>query len=89
MITIDPPLFTVFDTHRGKPADDEWIALNEEWAKGLIYCDMEGWYVSEYGEIALLDECGRCSWPDDGYELLWNLDALKELVAKLEAGDAE
>ena len=84
MITIDTPLFTVVDTRTGKPADDEWVAINEDWARGLIYCDMEGWYVSEHGEIALLDECESCRYPDEHYELRWNLDALKELVAKLE-----
>lgn len=90
MITINLPLFHVWSTKEDCPAcDTPWIALNEEWARGLIYCDMEGWYVSKYGEIALLDECGSCRWPEDGYELRWNLDALKELVEKLEAGDAE
>lgn len=51
--------FTVIDKITGKEADVERIALTEEWAKGLIYCDMEGFAVTEYGDLILLDECGR------------------------------
>lgn len=34
--------FTVIDTKTGKEADEYNIALHEDWAKHLCYCDMEG-----------------------------------------------
>ena len=34
--------FTVIDLQTGKEADERETALHEEWAKGLMYCDMEG-----------------------------------------------
>jgi len=39
-------------------ADMELIAIKEPWAKGLIYCDMEGFAIEEDGTLLLLDECG-------------------------------
>jgi len=33
------------------------IALREPWAKGLIYCDMDGFAVQSDGSLLLLDEC--------------------------------
>lgn len=51
--------FTVIDKTTGKEADMEQIALKEEWAKSLIYCDMEGFALTEYGDLILMDECGN------------------------------
>lgn len=51
--------FTVIDKTTGKEADDYKIALTEDWAKGLCYCDMEGFAVTECGDLILLDECGN------------------------------
>jgi len=34
--------FTVIDVKTGEYPDLETIALYEDWAKGLVYCDMEG-----------------------------------------------
>lgn len=33
--------FRVIDNKTGKEADTWNIALHEEWAEGLVYCDME------------------------------------------------
>ena len=54
--------FTVIDLQTGKEADEREIALHEEWAKGLMYCDMEGFARLHDGSLILTDECGnyRC-----------------------------
>ena len=48
------------------PADLRHIALEEPWAEGLIYCDMEGFAVEEDGTLLLLDECGHHRYPPEG-----------------------
>ena len=52
--------FDVIDTKTGEYPDLEKIALTEEWAQGLVYCDMDGFAVREDGSLILLDECGNC-----------------------------
>ena len=55
--------FEVFNAD-GSPIDDiEKIAASEEWAKGLIYCDLEGFALTEDGLLVLLDECGNVAYP--------------------------
>lgn len=51
--------FHVIDKRTGKEADPYEIALKEDWAKDLCYCDMEGFAIEEDGTLLLLDECGR------------------------------
>lgn len=64
--------FTVIDNKTGKEADCEKIALTEEWAKGLIYCDMEGFALLEDGTLVLLDECGRFEYcPADRFTVVF------------------
>jgi hypothetical protein len=53
--------FRVIDTKTGWEADIEEIALREDWAKRLVYCDMEGFAIEEDGTLVLLDECGNCA----------------------------
>ena len=52
-------IFTVVDTETGKQPDTEKIALEEDWARDLIYCDIEGFAIEEDGTLLLLDETGR------------------------------
>ena len=52
--------FDVIDIKTGEYPDLEKIALTEEWAQGLVYCDMDGFAVREDGSLILLDECGNC-----------------------------
>lgn len=60
--------FSVIDNQIGKPADTEQIALTENWASHLIYCDMEGFAITEDGALVLLDECGNYAWcPPDRF----------------------
>jgi hypothetical protein len=40
--------------------------MKESWAKGLIYCDMEGFAVLSAGSLILLDECGSHVYPPEG-----------------------
>jgi len=56
--------FKVIDNHTGKEADIEQIALTEEWAKNLIYCDMDGFYIGQDGTLILADECGNFVYCD-------------------------
>ena len=62
--------FDVVDTTTGKYPDWERIAREEAWAKGLVYCDMDGIAIREDGSLILLDECGNCvSCPSDRFEI--------------------
>ena len=56
--------FKVIDCKTGKEADTEKIALKEDWAKHLIYCDIEGWFIGEDGCLILADECGNFAYAD-------------------------
>ena len=73
--TLTPPNdmdlgFDVIDTKTGEYPDLEKIALTEEWAQGLVYCDMDGFAVLEDGSLILLDECGNCvSCPPGRFEI--------------------
>ena len=74
--TLTPPKealtlgFDVVDKKTGKYPDWERIAREEDWAKGLVYCDMDGVAIQEDGSLILLDECGNCvSCPPDRFEI--------------------
>lgn len=56
--------FRVIDKKTDKEADTWNIALHEEWAQGLIYCDMEGFVITENGDLMLADECGHVVYCD-------------------------
>ena len=51
--------FTVIDVHTGEYPDTEKIALTEGWAKHLIYCDIDGFYLGENGSLILVDDCNN------------------------------
>lgn len=82
--------FTVIDTTTGTYPDLEKIALTEDWAKHLIYCDMEGFAISEEGELLLLDECGGVVYcPEDRFEVVFDSDVapkseVEELLGRYE-----
>ena len=60
-------IFHVIDKRTGKePIFDYNHIFKEKWFKesGLIYCDIDGWYISEDGQLALIDDCGKCVWVD-------------------------
>lgn len=58
--------FTVIDNKTGEYPDLWNIALKEDWAKGLVYCDVEGFYISEDGELVLVDDCDNMAYCPDG-----------------------
>lgn len=64
--------FIVIDTKTGKEADQYNIALHEDWAKHLCYCDMDGWAIQDDGSLLLLDECGRYAYADrERFKVKW------------------
>ena len=65
--------FIVIDTKTGEEADTYDIALHEEWAQHLCYCDMEGWAIEDDGTLLLVDECGRFEYADrERFKVVWN-----------------
>ena len=58
--------FSVVDNRTGEYPDLWEIASNEEWAKHLMYCDMEGFAIGEDGSLLLLDECGGVAYCPEG-----------------------
>lgn len=64
--------FTVIDTKTGKEADEYNIALYEDWAKHLCYCNMDGWAIMDGGSLLLVDECGRYACADrERFKVKW------------------
>lgn len=63
--------FSVIDTATGEYPDLWKIALEEEWANGLCFCDMEGFAMEEDGTLILMDECGKHEYcPPDRFEIV-------------------
>lgn len=64
--------FIVIDTKTGEEADPYEIALHEDWAKHLCYCDMDGWAIEDDGTLLLVDECGRFAYEDrERFKVKW------------------
>lgn len=70
--------FVVIDPSTGEYPDLEKIALSEEWAQGLVYCDMDGFVVAEDGTLILLDECGNFAYCPPGRFVIRYLDEEEE-----------
>lgn len=71
--SVEPKTFTVIDTKTGREADTYNIALKEEWAKGLCYCDIDMFVIGEDGTLMLIDDCGNCAYyPQGRFEVKWN-----------------
>jgi hypothetical protein len=62
------PKFKVIDNNTGKEPDLEDIVLNEEWAymSNLVHCDMEGFAITNNGDLIMLDECGNYEFCPQG-----------------------
>ena len=56
----------------GEPIFDHNHLFKEKWFKqsGLIWCDIEGWVVSEDGVLMLADECGNVAYAPDKYKIV-------------------
>ena len=72
--------FSVIDTNTGKEADTYEIALHENWASNLCYCDIEGWAIEEDGTLALLDECGEFAYPPNPNRFKIILDTSERII---------
>ena len=55
--------FTVTDNQTGEYPDCERIALTEEWAKHLVYCDIDCFAITEEGGLILIDDCNNIAYP--------------------------
>ena len=67
--------FVVIDKKTKKEADCYKIALKEDWAKGLCYCDMEGFAITQDGTLILLDDCGGIAYcPENRFKVLAESD---------------
>ena len=65
--------FTVIDKQTGQEPDTRKICLNEDWAKSLIYCDVDGFFINESGNLFLADDCGNIvACPQDRFTIIWN-----------------
>lgn len=74
--------FAVIDKQTKKEADEYEISLKEDWAKCLCYCDMDGFAITQDGNLILLDECGKYTYcPCDRFEIKAEA-RLKELQDK-------
>ena len=68
-----PLKFRVIDKQTGKEPDLQEIALKEEWAKRLMYCDMEGFALQYDGALILCDECGAFAYcPEGRFEVIFD-----------------
>jgi hypothetical protein len=64
--------FTVIDNTTGRYPDCEKIALTEDWAKHLIYCDIDTFAINEDGNLILIDDCGNCAFcPADRFTVVY------------------
>ena len=68
--------FYVIDKRTGKePIFDHNHIFKEKWFKesGLIWCDIDGWYISEDGELVLVDDCGKVAYPPiDRFDIVYD-----------------
>jgi hypothetical protein len=68
--------FRVIDTRTGVEADTKQIVFDaqkadEPWARNLISCDMEGWFIGEDGALWIADECGNYAYvPAKHFEIV-------------------
>lgn len=64
--------FAIIDTKTGEEA--RWgDYVNEEWFDGLAEYDMEGFAVTENGDVVLLDECGHFRYcPPGCFAVVWD-----------------
>lgn len=67
--------FYVIDKRTGKePIFDGNHIFRESWCKGrLIERDIDGWYISEDGQLALVDDCCNMAYPPpDRFEIVYD-----------------
>lgn len=77
--------FEVIDNKTGKEPDLEDIVLNEEWAysSNLIHCDMEGFAITNNGDLIMLDECGNYEFCPQGRFTVVQESVLNKIRAEI------
>ena len=71
--------FSVIDNRTGKYPDCETIALTEEWAKHLIYCDIDCFAITEDGNLILIDDCNNIAYPPaDRFTVIIDPESLRQ-----------
>lgn len=64
--------FTVIDKQTGKYPNLQAIVRKEDWAKNLIYCDVDGFLVNEDGYLFLYDDYGNIAYcPQDRFKVIY------------------
>lgn len=81
--------FKVIDNKTGGEPNLEDIVLNEEWAysSNLIHCDMEGFAITDSGDLIMLDECGNYEFcPQGRFRAIQEpiLDKIREEIVELQ-----
>lgn len=72
-------MFTVIDNKTGEYPDCGKIALKEDWAKHLIYCDIDGVYIGEDGTLVLVDDCNNIAYPPaGGFTVKWEIEQCQQ-----------
>lgn len=70
--------FKVISRKTGKePIFDHNHLFKEKWFKNsnLIWCDISGWAIDEYGALMLVDDCNNIAYPpDDKYIVIFDED---------------
>ena len=67
--------FRVIDKKTGKEADPYEITRHEEWAYSLVYCNIEGFAITQDGSLVLMDECGNFVYCDaDRFKVVFEDD---------------
>lgn len=70
--------FEVVDNQTGRYPDCEKIALTEDWAKHLIYCDIDCFAVTEDGALLLIDDCNNIAYPpSDRFTVKFDPESLR------------
>lgn len=65
--------FTVIDKKTGEEPDTWTIARKEEWAKNLLYCNIDSFAIMEDGTLILVDTCGNFAYcPLERFEVKWD-----------------
>lgn len=60
---MNTPFFRIIDLETGEEADPQKIVIADEpWVNGLLYCDIDGWVIDEFGGLGLTDDCGNVRW---------------------------
>jgi len=72
--------FRVIDRRTGRePIFDGNHIFKEKWFKAshLIYCDIDGWYIGEDGDLILVDDCGNAAYPpEDRFDIIFDDDSM-------------